>query len=85
MRDPKGEKSGGGLESRREDVRREWRTPRKRTGESRTVVNKSGNPEESWRGEGARESARRVGVRERGAGDLHTRHAGSGAVQEERR
>lgn len=51
MRDPKGEKRGGDLESRRKDLRREWRTPRKKGRKEKSLSKKNGDPEGSWGGE----------------------------------
>lgn len=61
VRDPKGKKSGGDLESRRKDLRREWKTPRKKDRKEKNLSKKSGDPEGSWGGGGAQESARREG------------------------
>lgn len=52
MRDSKGEKSGGDLESRWKDLRREWRTPRKKGRKEKNLSKKSGDPEGNWGGEG---------------------------------
>lgn len=82
VRDSKGEKRGGDMESRREDRRREWRIPRKKNAEERiTLVKRVG----TRKGAGAEREHRYLlgecDTKKKGPGDLHTRHASTGAVQ----